>query len=118
LGYNASQGTTGNIKDGVADYSLPPGLIKKDADVQEAIAQNTKRISIAPNPASNKVILTISGNKKLLSVDVLNSIGTAIQHLSMHGESLQINLPKLAAGMYYIKVSGEGFSETKKLIIQ
>jgi hypothetical protein len=36
----------------------------------------------------------------------------------MHGESLQINLPKLAAGMYYIKVSGEGFSETKKLIIQ
>jgi hypothetical protein len=118
LGYNASQGTTGNIKDGIADYSLPPGLIKKDADVQEAIAQSTNLISIAPNPASNWVTLTISGNKKLLDVDLLNSTGTSIQHLSMHGESLQINLPKLAAGMYYIKISGEGFSETKKLIIQ
>ena len=36
----------------------------------------------------------------------------------MNGEVLQINLPKLASGMYYLRISGEGFTETKKLVIQ
>ncbi len=118
LGYNASEGATGNIKDGVADYSLPPGLLKKSSNVEAVSVSESKIISLAPNPASNKVTLTINGNKKHLNVDLLNESGQQLKHFTMNGESLQMNLPKLAAGMYYIKVNGEGVSESKKLIIQ
>ncbi len=118
LGYKASEGNSNDVKDGVADYSLPPGLLKKDVQVEEAIAQNTNIITIAPNPASNKVTLTINGNKKLLNIDLLNASGQQLKHFSIAGETLQMNLPKLASGMYYIRISGEGFTETKKLIIQ
>lgn len=116
LGFHASEGSTTNVKDGVADYSEPPAFAK--TQVQDASAQNLHAISIAPNPASNKVTLTINGNKKLLTVDLLNAGGQQLKRLTMNGETLQVNLPKLASGMYYIKISGEGFSETKKLVIQ
>jgi hypothetical protein len=119
LGYNASEGSTGNVKDGVADYSLPPGLlVAKAAQAEDASVQNTRVINMAPNPASNKVTLTINGNKKLLNIELLNANGQQLKHLNMTGERLQINLPKLASGMYYVRISGEGFSETRKLIIQ
>jgi membrane-bound inhibitor of C-type lysozyme len=77
-----------------------------------------KTISIAPNPATNKVTLTINGNKKLLTVDLLNASGQELKRFTMNGETLQLNLPKLASGMYYLKLSSEGFSETRKLVIQ
>jgi hypothetical protein len=117
LGFHASEGSTGNIKDGVADYSEPPAFAKA-TQVQDASAQNLKTISIAPNPATNKVTLTINGNKKLLAVDLLNASGQELKRFTMNGETLQVNLPKLASGMYYLKISSEGFSETRKLVIQ
>jgi extracellular elastinolytic metalloproteinase len=119
LGYNASEGSTNNVKDGVADYSLPPGLlVAKAAQVEDASVKNTRLITLAPNPATNKVTLTINGNKKSLNVDLLNASGQQLKRLNMSGETLQIDLPKLASGMYYLKISGEGFAETKKLVIQ
>lgn len=118
LGYNASEGSTDNVKDGVADYSLPPGLLQKTTNVEAVTIKSLNTISIAPNPASNKVTLTISGNKKSLNVDLLDAAGQQLKRFTMNSETLQMNLPKLAAGMYYIKISGQGISETRKLVIQ
>ena len=119
LGYHASEGNSNNVKDGVADYSFPPGLlVAKATDVQDASVQNLRVISIAPNPATNKVTLTINGNKLPLNIDLLNATGQQIKRLNMSGEVLQIDLPKLASGMYYLKISGGGYTETKKLVIQ
>jgi extracellular elastinolytic metalloproteinase len=118
LGYNASQGSSANIKDGTADYSLPPAhfaIAKQDEDV---VAQKSSIITIAPNPATNKVALTIKGNDRLLTVSLVNASGHELKRFNMNGETLKINLPKLASGMYYLRISGEGFSETRKLIIQ
>ena len=43
LGYHASEGNTNNVKDGVADYSLPPGLlVAKAAQAEDATAQNSR----------------------------------------------------------------------------
>jgi hypothetical protein len=118
LGYSASEGSSNNIKDGVAAYDLPPAAIAKANQTQEAVAKNAGTISIAPNPATNNVTLTFSGNKKQLSVDLLTATGQQLNRYYMSGETLQINLPALASGMYYLKISGDGVSETRKLIIQ
>ena len=119
LGYSASEGSNNNIKDGVAAYDLPPGLlVAKTSEVDNASKQVATGINISPNPATNKVTLTVSGNKIPLTVDLVNAAGQQIKRFNMSGESLQINLPKLSSGMYYLKLSGEGYSESKKLIIQ
>lgn len=119
LGYFANQGSTNNVKDGVADYSLPPAPFAKAVQAEEATAAMASGlISLAPNPASQNVTLTIKGNKLPLKVDLLNAGGQQLQSFSMRGESLNINLPKLSSGMYYIKISGENFSQTRKLVIQ
>ena len=94
------------------------GVFTAKTQVQDVSLQNLRGISIAPNPASNNVMLTVNGNKKLLTVDLLNASGQELKRLTMNGETLQVNLPKLASGMYYLKISGEGFSETRKLVIQ
>lgn len=119
LGYFADQGSTKNIKDGIADYSLPPAPFAKAVQAEEATAAIASGlISLSPNPASQNVTLTIKGNKLPLKVDLINAGGQQLQSFSMRGESLNINLPKLSSGMYYIKITGENFSQTRKLIIQ
>lgn len=119
LGYSASQGSSNNVKDGTAAYDLPPGLLQSKSAVAEAATQHSIHgITIAPNPASNYVTLTVGGNHKTLNVELVNVNGKRIQQYTMNGESLQINLPKLASGMYYFKITGEGVSATKKLVIQ
>ena len=119
LGYLANQGSTGNIKDGVADYSLPPGLFANASTVEAATAKtSTGVINLAPNPTTGNVALTISGNKKALIVELVNASGQQLKSFNMTGERLQMNLPKVAPGMYYVRISGDGVSETRKLVIQ
>ncbi|HEX5151445.1 MAG TPA: M36 family metallopeptidase [Parafilimonas sp.] len=118
LGYNAKQGSSDNLKDGVADYSLPPSNIAIAQTTQDAVAGNKGLVTVAPNPANRKVTLTISGNKKLLTVDLVNTTGQQLKRFNMRGEMLNINLPKLASGMYYLRITGEGFAATRQLIIQ
>jgi extracellular elastinolytic metalloproteinase len=118
LGYSASEGSSNNVKDGVAAYDLPPAPIVKSNQAQAAVAKSTGIISIAPNPATNKVTLTFSGNKNQLSVDLMTATGQQLSRYYLTDESLLINLPKLASGMYYLKITGDGVSETRKLIIQ
>jgi len=52
LGYLANEGSTGNIKDGTADYSIPPPVAAKALQTQDAIAKNATGISVSPNPAT------------------------------------------------------------------
>jgi hypothetical protein len=54
LGYNAKQGSSDNLKDGVADYSLPPSNIVNALTTQDAVAENTGLVAVAPNPANTK----------------------------------------------------------------
>ena len=194
LGVNASQGSSNNIKDGVADYTEPSSaliasdnfdavkqnesallqwqninqkgirefVIERSIDGQNfnkigTVSANTSSdaynftdhlpvtgvnyyrlqssvngktvysdvrgvnfnsIAITPNPAKDKVNITVGGNTKLLKVIITNATGQHIISYDMSGESLQARLPHVAPGMYYIKITGDGFSETRKLVIQ
>lgn len=75
-------------------------------------------VSISPNPAKSKVSVTVSGNTKPLKVYLVNGAGQKLQSYDMAGEYLQINLPPVAAGVYYIRIEGDGTSYDHKLVIQ
>ena len=79
---------------------------------------NFNSISLSPNPAKDKVTITVGGNIKLLKVTITNTTGQQLRSYNMNGEYLHATLPHVAPGLYYIKITGNGFSETRKLIIQ
>ncbi len=75
-------------------------------------------VIITPNPATDRVSITIGGNTKSLKVYLMNTVGQQVKTYTMNGQYMQINLPHLAAGVYYIKIEGEGINTKQKLVIQ
>jgi hypothetical protein len=118
LGYNASEASTNNIKDGTADYSLPPSGSIVSASVPTMLQAKDAKISITPNPAKDRIALSINGNTKPLKVYIMDATGKQVVRTNMNSTYLQITLPKITPGVYYVNISGEGINHTQKLIVQ
>lgn len=89
-------------------------------DIPTGIRENTRNshFSVFPVPAHDAVI--ISGlNGQGTQIQVFNSLGRAVITTSFSFEKTQVlNTAALANGPYFIVISDQFFSETKKLIIQ
>lgn len=96
-------------KDGKFDYSAVRSLTFNSPNGD---------VSISPNPAKGRVGITITGNTKPLKVYLVNGIGQQLQAYDMSGQYLEVNLATVAAGVYYIKIEGEGVSSQHKLIVK
>jgi hypothetical protein len=75
-------------------------------------------IQISPNPATNIVTVKILGNAQNLTVRLLSTDGQLILNKVLEGETLTLNVSKLAAGVYHIVIDGKGYSVKYKIIIQ
>lgn len=75
-------------------------------------------ISITPNPARDRIAITVPGNSKSLQVVILNAVGQKVQTANINGQYNQLMLNSLPAGLYYIRISGEEGEQTKKLLVQ
>ena len=75
-------------------------------------------ITITPNPAREKINVTINGNDKVLKIYLTDAVGKTVATFNMQGQYQQISLPNIASGVYYIKILGDGVSHTQKLVIQ
>jgi hypothetical protein len=75
-------------------------------------------IKITPNPAKDKIVVTAIGNDKTLKIYIADATGKQVARFDMNGQYQQFNLPNLAAGVYYVKVSGENVDHIQKLVIQ
>jgi extracellular elastinolytic metalloproteinase len=75
-------------------------------------------IQISPNPANNIVTIKIPGNMQNLTVRLLSTNGQLIFNKVLDGETLTLDVSKLAAGVYNIVVDGKGYSAKYKIIIQ
>ena len=64
-------------------------------------------ISIYPNPAKDKIAITIKGNNKPVELQLLNATGQLVSSFVVKGEYKLISLPVLAPGVYFVKVTGE-----------
>jgi hypothetical protein len=75
-------------------------------------------ITISPNPAKDHITISISGNKESRQVVLLNTAGQALATFTVKEESNYLKIPSLAAGVYYIKISGSNASSIQKLVIE
>lgn len=77
--------------------------------------KNKIELSISPNPV--KDILTINApNNELKKMSIYNVNGTIIATETTSNQTLKINTSKYAKGIYILKLEGEKFSGTHKII--
>ena len=73
-------------------------------------------ISLMPNPADNYIELRVNSNVEVKEAVVYNAFGQMIQTVQLTENHARIDLSDMAAGMYFVRVNGEGAMATKKFI--
>ena len=71
-----------------------------------------------PNPAKDYVAITVKGNTARLMVQIVSEGGAQVGTYTMNGAFLNINIAKLAAGVYNVLISGDSLASKYKLIVQ
>lgn len=74
-------------------------------------------ISITPNPAKDKIAVTVGGNTKTLKVSLVSTSGQRLATYTMTGQYLEAKLPVIAAGVYYVRIEGDGISSQHKIVV-
>ena len=82
--------------------------------INDVILANS--ISLMPNPADNYIELRVNSNVEVKEAVVYNAFGQMIQTVQLTDNHARIDLSNMAAGMYFVRVNGEGVSATKKFI--
>lgn len=112
----------GHYTDNNPDNGINYYRISQTAEGQKMTSE-TKSLDFAgiivyPNPAKDVVNIQIKGNTKMLRGTVIAANGSILQSFEMMGEQKQLTLPTLQPGMYVLKITGDNFSRTQKLIIK
>lgn len=74
----------------------------------------TADISLYPNPASQNIYLQLQGEAQ---VQIFSILGKRVFHTKMNDE-ISIPVENLNTGMYFVKISQQGQTVTKKLIVE
>jgi hypothetical protein len=77
-----------------------------------------KAITIAPNPVRDYLKITMPGNTQQLQVKLYNNTGGLLSANSFRGATTTIDVRTLAAGSYYVHISGKGFNYKEKFIVE
>lgn len=82
-------------------------------DTQEVSIEKTD-IKIFPNPVED--VLYIRTKEKLVSYEIISSIGSLVKKGNFDKGAFSVNMEGLSKGIYYIKMSNERFTTTSKVI--
>jgi len=85
--------------------------------------ENVKEaISIFPNPSEGIINITIEGVSGKVQIKVFDIYGNNCRFFEIEGTrnmtTQQLDLKKLAAGVYFINFNGKNFNQVKKIVIQ
>lgn len=73
-----------------------------------------KRISISPNPTSNK--LSVEGTEKLTEVVLIDMNGRTLETFSVNGTRLSINLSGYESGAYFLKITTASGTQLERIV--
>ena len=81
----------------------------------------TNSVIISPNPAKGKLNVTIAGNTQVVQLHLINALGQIVQKNSMAGQYQQLDISRLAAGVYFLNIvtsDGHRYRFASKVIIK
>jgi hypothetical protein len=80
---------------------------------------NNFEMQLSPNPASDFVRVKIENEKqRQINIEIFNLTGQIVYHQDNIDKSQIIHISELSAGVYVIKLSIDGSSKFKKLVIE
>lgn len=88
-------------------------VVEKNPPAQ---VSNIDDLSIYPNPTTNGKLYIVTKNNFTKEVTIYNVLGKEVISTSLYGKEL--NISKLKPGVYIIKVTENGISATRKLIVK
>ena len=92
-------------------------------DILENVFEESvdEKISVYPNPSAGNFNISSDINLKRLDASVYNQQGQKIIHRTFNrlaaGEALNVDLSNHPIGIYFLKLTGENFTESKKLML-
>ena len=72
-------------------------------------------IVVAPNPATDKVMILLPGNSSSVNIRLFDRQGRLIRELKATDEVTTQNLSGLARELYLLRLSGKDIREVKKI---
>ena len=117
---NLTQNSTYDVRvkaicatDNQSDFVTSTFTTLVDAINDVKLAQN---IILMPNPADNHIELSVNCNIEVKEAVVYNAFVQMIQTVQLTENHARIDLSNMAAGMYFVRVNGEGVTAMKKFI--
>ena len=105
----------GNIAGGFQFYGSIP---LNSSALSETLRSD--RFVLYPNPAQNEVVLKYLDIPENGNVFIYDQIGRLIKRVTINRyvAETKIDISELQSGVYFIEAVGEGYKQTKKLIVQ
>jgi hypothetical protein len=101
-------------------------VVEKAMTVTEVagIAELADQISmnVFPNPASGNVSVAVTGNNQDFTISILDLQGRAVSTSTLNNvdgeQTIQIPVNNIASGSYIVKVSSNGMTSVKNIVIK
>ncbi len=80
---------------------------------------NTAGVRVSPNPAKDRIVISIPGNNKMVTLQLSDGTGKYIKTYKAAGQSVTLRLPALATGVYYLTITrSNGTTSRHKILIE
>jgi len=84
----------------------------------KALTFDLKTIQVYPNPARDKVKINIPGNDGQVIIQLTDGSGKQIKNYQAAGKDIELRLPGLSRGVYYLNIIKSNGTSTHKLVIE
>jgi hypothetical protein len=113
-----------NCMDTLSDWTNPVSFTTQSGGIDSVDTDSVgvghhllaQCISLRPNPADNYIELSVNDNIKVKEAVVFNAFGQLVQTVVLTDNRVRIDLSNMASGMYFVRVSSNRNSATKKFI--
>ncbi|MFT3794001.1 CotH kinase family protein [Flavobacterium sp.] len=99
--------------DTALDNNLASSWIASNASLSATAFAKTNR-TVYPNPVSGN--LNISAATDIESVQIFDISGKLLREFNCHSKETAVDFSDFAQGIYFVKISGEGYAQTEKII--
>jgi len=96
-------------------------IIGEGADrtnVKALTFDNLKAVRVYPNPAKDKIKISIPGNNKTAVIQLTDGLGKTIKTYYTAQKNTELNLPALPSGFYYLNITKTDGISRHKLVIE
>ncbi len=114
--YSGVNGLEGGTNNATATTPFPMGSFQP---ATAAVSKNSiEGFKTFPNPVTNKEFTVSTNNTSVKQIVIFNVLGKKVYAASFSGAKSTINVSDMNAGIYIVKVTEDGKTATKKLVIR